>query len=287
MIEKIYAFGTSHTAGGGFEFNVSDRYRKNPNLYKKIFDTEDHFDFSYPNILGRMINVEVVNLAKQGFGYERVNRKLIEVVSSPKFNKDSSLVLIEISDWDRKEWYSKEIGKYFITNFGPRSIDTLSFSTDYHYENKKEAEVISKYQNTLIDFYKITHNDYQYLISKLQESFIFMISFLQRFGVKFYLTNGGLPIEPKFKQQMNYDSNIVEYKFHKNVLNFVQDMSEFNIDKESRGIVSDNHQGVSVNLTIAEHIFNKMIDDKYLLSDKIIIDFNKNWELIQNKLFDD
>ena len=64
MIEKIYAFGTSHTAGGGFEFNVSDRYRNNPNLYKKIFDTEDHFDFSYPNILGRMINVEVVNFSQ-------------------------------------------------------------------------------------------------------------------------------------------------------------------------------------------------------------------------------
>ena len=145
MIKKIYAFGTSHTAGGGFEYNTD---RPNPSIYKRILDSENHFDYSYPSILGRMLGIDIINHAKQGFGYERVNRKILEVISDESFNKDESLFLIEVSYHDRKEWYIKDLDKYLITNFSARKIDELSHSTDYHYEDRKTCEIIKDYRNT-------------------------------------------------------------------------------------------------------------------------------------------
>ena len=74
MIKKIYAFGTSHTAGGGFEFNTLTNNYRNPEVYKKIIKSQNHYDFSYPNMLGKLLDIKVENRAKQGYGYEKVSR---------------------------------------------------------------------------------------------------------------------------------------------------------------------------------------------------------------------
>ena len=284
MIKKIYAFGTSHTAGGGFEYNTD---RTNPSIYKKILDSENHFDYSYPSILGRMLDIDVINHAKQGFGYERVNRKILEVISDESFNKDDSLFLIEVSYHDRKEWYIKDLDKYLITNFSPRKIDELSHSTDYHYEDVKTCEIIRDYRNTLVDFYKLTHSDDNYLIKQVQSSFIYMISLLNNLGIRYYLTNGSIPIEPILEHKLDYSNNIVEYKFGDIITSNFVSVQDILIRDESGGIVDDDHKGYSVNLTIAETIYNKLIDDTYLSKDKIEIDFLKNWNKVRNQLFDE
>lgn len=283
MIKKIYAFGTSHTAGGGFEYNTD---RPNPSIYKRILDSENHFDYSYPSILGRMLDIDVINHSKQGFGYERVNRKIIEVISDESFNKDESLFLIEVSYHDRKEWYIKDLDKYLITNFSARKIDELSHSTDYHYEDRKTCEIIKDYKNTLIDFYKLTHSDENYLIKQVQNSFIYMISLLNNLGIRYYLTNGSVPIEPMLEQKLDYSDNVVEYKFGDTITSDFISVDDILIRDESDGIVDDDHKGYSVNLTIAETIYNKLIDDNYLSKDKLEIDFLKNWNQIRNRLFD-
>lgn len=283
MIKKIYAFGTSHTAGGGFEYNTD---RPNPSIYKRILDSENHFDYSYPSILGRMLGIDIINHAKQGFGYERVNRKILEVISDESFNKDESLFLIEVSYHDRKEWYIKDLDKYLITNFSARKIDELSHSTDYHYEDRKTCEIIKDYRNTLVDFYKLTHSDENYLINQVQSSFIYMISLLNNLGIRYYLTNGSVPIEPILEHKLDYSDNIVEYKFGDIITSDFVSVDDILIRDESDGIVDDDHKGYSVNLTIAETIYNKLIDDNYLSKNKIEIDFIKNWNQIRNQLFD-
>lgn len=292
MIKKIYAFGTSHSAGGGFEFNNSMNNSPNPNIYKKIFNSENHYDFSFPSILGRLSDIQVINHAKQGYGYERVNRKIIETISSEDFDKNTSLFLIEVSYWDRKEWFIDNINDYIICNFHPKEledINNLSYANDYFYEKKSITDEIVDYKKVLNDFLKLTHTNFDYLRTQLENSFVSMISLLESLGIKYYLTNGDIPLNPNLYKLFNYKDKILEYEFY----NFKKDkkiklqdwtdrMHNLNltITHESNHIIKDNHQGYSVSYTIAQTIYNKMIDDGYIESNKLDIDFVSNWNSI-------
>ena len=99
MIKKIYTFGTSFTHGGGFEWDclssdVNDKLKKN---YSHIDIPKNQFDFSWPGFLQRYLgkDVEVINLAKSGFGNELIYRKVFDLVTSSDFKKDECLFLFE------------------------------------------------------------------------------------------------------------------------------------------------------------------------------------------------
>ena len=78
-IKYINCFGTSYTAGGGFEFDGD----KNPlnNLYSGLETPLTQFNFSYPGQLKKILdeNVKVTNYAKNGYGNDRTFRKIYEL----------------------------------------------------------------------------------------------------------------------------------------------------------------------------------------------------------------
>lgn len=294
MIEKIYAFGTSHTAGGGFEFNSITNNSSNPNIYKKIINSENHFDFSYPAILGRLSNIEIINNAKQGYGYERVNRKIIETISSENFNKDNSLFLIEVSYWDRKEFFIDDINDYIVCNFHPNELpdnNNLSYANDYYYQSHNTTKFLDKHRELLNDFFRLTYTNYEYLQNRLQESFLHMISLLEFLGIKYYLTNGDIPINPNLLNKFNYKNKILEYKlfnFNNNSEVKIKEWTDeiFNLNltitNESNGLFKDSHQGYSVSSCIAKTIYNKMIEDNIIEGEFIDNDFKSEWDYVKN-----
>lgn len=298
----IYSFGTSHTAGGGFEFNSSSNNQPNPDVYKSILNSKNHFDFSYPNLLANMCNVAVDNYAKQGYGYQRVTRKIIEVVSDDSFEKDKSLFLIEVSAWDRNEFWFNDINDYIIANFSTDTLDspiTLSMANDYHYQSSDVRKLINDVDNKQLffDFFKKTANK-EILINQVQNNFLMLITFLEYNNINYYLTNGDIPINPNLLKNINYQNKIITYdivnrntnKVHI-VENWVSLIDEFGltITEESSGYVEDNHQGYSVNQYIANTIYNRMISDGYLSDDKInsnLIElFNKTNATIKSSKF--
>ena len=72
MIKKIYCFGTSFTEGGGFEFDTRPSVKY---IYSGIGETISQSNFCWPGQLKKLLpNIEVINLAKSGFGNERMYR---------------------------------------------------------------------------------------------------------------------------------------------------------------------------------------------------------------------
>ena len=76
MIKKIYCFGTSHTAGGGFH----DKNVKN--VYKNIVDNPSMETCSWPGIFKTYLdkNIELINLAECGAGNERIYRLVFDLI---------------------------------------------------------------------------------------------------------------------------------------------------------------------------------------------------------------
>jgi hypothetical protein len=58
MIQKrFHFFGTSHTAGGGFEFHVNPKIKK---CYGNLGIPNNEHSFSYPGFLERMLDYGLV-----------------------------------------------------------------------------------------------------------------------------------------------------------------------------------------------------------------------------------
>ena len=98
-IKYIHCFGTSHTAGGGFEFE-SIQKSELKNLYKECGEELKQFNFSWPGILQKYLNqtkIKVLNHAKSGFGNELIYRKVYDIVTSNDFNREENLFIFEFS----------------------------------------------------------------------------------------------------------------------------------------------------------------------------------------------
>jgi len=294
MIKKIYAFGTSHSCGGGFEFNTFNS-SPNPDIYKKIINSENHFDFSYPSILSKLTNIEVDNRAKQGYGYERVTRQIFDVVNDDLFDKDTSLFLIEISDWDRQEFWFNRINDYVIVNSHPMEMqdaNNISIANDYHYQSYEVGNEIKNNKELFDRFIQYTSN-IDNLIEKLQINFLFLVNFLENQKIKYLLTNGDVVLPINSENLTNHRDNILKYNLHdftdnktKIVTNWVDKVFDFKItiSDESSQQVKDNHQGYSVSEYIAKTIFNKMVDLNYISMSKIDCNFLNSWKSIKNKI---
>lgn len=293
-LKKIYAFGTSHTAGGGFEFDtISDS--PNPDIYKKVINSENHFDFSYPSILGNLTNLPVDNRAKQGYGYEKVTREIIDVIGSDSFDKDSSIFLIEVSNWDRQEFYYNDINDYVIINsYDETDIteDEISIAHDYHFQSR---DIISKLDNSksiFTNFLSKTFNK-DISIQKLQTNFLFLINLLENNGINYYLTNGDVVLPPAYNPYLNHTDKIIKYELYNRNTNknikvnsWVDCVSDFGLTiiDESQNQVKDNHQGLSVSMYVANTIYNKMISDNYIKGESIHSTLKNEWNFIRKKL---
>jgi len=295
MIKKIYAFGTSHTAGGGFEFNTNNT-SPNPDVYKKIIDSENHFDFSYPSILSNKLGIDVENYAKQGYGWERVTRKIFHVLNQKSFKKEESLFLIEISSYDRHEFWMNSIQEHITINALPeeiKNIENFSLAHDYHYQDEKQRKYIENNKNMFHKLMLETLN-YDRLLEKIQNNFLLLINFLENNKINYYLTNGDLPISPEHQHFLpDYSNKIIKYKLfdfsktkYKELENWTEKIANFKlkINDESSNKVNDGHQGLSVSFYIADTIYNKMIDDGYLKSSHIDSNIIKYWEDFKSKL---
>ena len=293
MIKKIYAFGTSHTAGGGFEFNTLTNNYRNPEVYKKIIKSQNHYDFSYPNMLGKLLDIKVENRAKQGYGYEKVSREIFDVLCSSDFDSKSSLFLIETSGWDRQEFWFNDINDYISINSQSSKIkdpNSISIANDYHFQDDSTTHKILESKSIFDKFIQKTSN-LDYLVRKVQINFFFLINLLENQNIKYYLTNGDIPLPPDLEKYINYKNNIVNYdlydlnkKENQSVQNWTEKVFSFGltISEECSNKVNDNHQGLSVSKTISETIYNKMIDDGLIDREKLNINFIENWNHIKN-----
>lgn len=143
-IKEIYCFGTSYTAGGGFEWGISKRSGLE-NYYHEYPRTQ--YNYSWPGQLQKIVGpeIKVINLAQSGFGNDMIIRTAYDVIS--KTNRlDDKLFLFEFVSVGRTEFWSNTFDSYVITNWlfdDDGKMGSITGMADRYY-SPKQMEVFSK-----------------------------------------------------------------------------------------------------------------------------------------------
>ena len=273
-IKKIYTFGTSFTKGGGFEFDVlHDNYIK---LYEGLGEELKQSNFSWPGQLQKLLpNIEVINLAKSGFGNERIYRLATDLILSDNFNKEETLFLIEFSDIGRKEYYSRKLKDFIIVNYGQSKLD--NFARTYKQKKKLSDLDLEKlpdrsYFENLVD--RSLNDDVQ--LELMHFNNIKFLSILNNRKINYVLVQPPMPFPPNINLD-NYNLN----KFKISTIppgGIIGEIPELTITKETNGIYEDSHFGLIGAKYISSKIHDDLINKGFIKSTLL----NKNLEDFDN-----
>jgi hypothetical protein len=290
MIEKIYTFGTSFTAGGGWEWDSEMPYKSQrlPALYGHIDLPKTQFDFSWPGRLQKLLKdsnqeIEVINLAKCGYGNERLYRKVFELVTDNNFQKNKSLLLLEFSFMMRKEFYFRPLNDYIICNYhfvrdkkNELKLNGPEMAHSWAYDSPETQNLLNSYSQLFNEFFSLTMDE-EDIIKKINQGITLILSFLDNANIN-YLTTSTPTINPDLYRFTNYDEDRkifwekdgkiteeLEYFITNNKLDFTH---------ETKGGYNDFHAGYQGCREIAKQAFNALIDKNYIKGEKLKPDWS-------------
>tara|TARA_B110000858_G_C17803469_1_gene476533 strand:+ start:1599 stop:2519 length:921 start_codon:yes stop_codon:yes gene_type:complete len=289
---RFHFFGTSHTAGGGFEFHKKNKVQ---NCYGQFDLPKNEHSFSYPGCFERLISNKnsVINHAKCGYGNELIYRKIFEIIQTPEFDKEKDILLIEFSDLGRKEFWNNDLNDFIILNHGFENHTWLGLANTYWYDSKDTVKVLESKREFFQQYIKDCFN-FEKQINFMQQNFIMLINFLQNNNIKFYLTNDVPTHNHSQTEYFNVENNLIEYEFDLNIghgqsnikkaYNFLAlTQHHFHIKQETDSYYNDMHQGYYVNKIVGQTIYNRLIEDGIMDGDKKIIDYSE-WDTITQKI---
>lgn len=248
MIKEIHCFGTSFTAGGGFEWEAPHKKLMLANYYSETPFTQ--FNYSWPGQLQNIIgnSIKVFNHAKNGFGNDRMYRKTFDVIESSE-KLDDKLFIYEFSGLQRKEIYSNTFKKHLIVNYtfeedGSNWVTGITdryFITDVGVENQLRP-VVEPYFKETIDFFveqKLIDQQAEYFVDYLIHN---QINFLVIDSPRYQKTEN--KVRPYTIDFGNGLTNVVDFSMR----------NELTITHETKGGIVDGHGG----LKWAKHVAKKV-----------------------------
>jgi len=272
-IKNVYCFGTSYTAGGGFEF---DKDKKLVHLYKNLGIPLIQYNFSWPGLLQLIVgtDIQIHNLAKSGYGNERIFRKTLDVIQDKNGKTDDSLFIFEFSGLGRKEYFFNELNDYVICNYNFDDNDNAlmhGIANGYFEDTDTTKELLTEHEPLFKEFMQKTINfKNQHII--YERNLLLFISFLELNNIN-YLINGNIFLNPKMGNTIpNFSNKILQFKDKTGkVGDLVRYFNSYNLtlEDETRGIIKDGHCGYVGNKIISEMIYNQLIDFGYLNSNKV------------------
>jgi hypothetical protein len=272
-IKNIYCFGTSYTAGGGFEFQPGSKLNK---LYKHLGIPLTQYNFSWPGLLQSIVNdnIKVHNLAKNGYGNERLYRKTLDIIQSKFGNTTDSLFIFEFSGLSRKEYFFNEIDDYVICNYSFDDNDNAlmhGIANGYFEDTDDIKEILNSNESLFKEFMQKTINfKNQHII--YERNLLMFVSFLELNNIN-YLINGNIFLNPKMGKTIpNFSNKLLEFPTDTDEIgDLVRYFNSHNLTltDETRGIIKDGHCGYVGNKIISEMIYNQLIDFGYLDSNKV------------------
>lgn len=259
MLKYVNIFGTSFSNGGGLEFHKKSYLKE---IYSPLNIPLEKNLFKPAGILQKKLpGIQVINYAKDGFGNERIYRKIFDIISNEDFKPEEHLFVIEFSDLGRKEVYSPKDKKHGIINynFDKKGIteNGHSFDYDFGFTHPQSSENLYKITKKWIDF-KNSEYDFQNELQKVYVSIIGIISYLSVMKTNFIISHPSDVITTytnHFFKKFYYNILNIE---NKNLFIWLRDKNYCLID-ETKGKVNDRHFGYGANKIIAATIFNKMI----------------------------
>ena len=267
-MKEIYCFGTSQTAGGGYEFDSPEKYHP-PFEYNYIqYEGEKtQFNFSYPGRLQSISNeYKVFNLGKSGHGNDRSIRKAYDVIKS-KTNEELKNIyfIFEYAYVGRKEVFLNNLDKHAICNYSflnekMDKVKLQGLAIDYFYDDEDTEKLLRMNRDSLQDYLSKTMK-FDVETEKLQREFSIFLSFLENMGIKFLLVTGW----PDFRDN-HFEKNAIAWdKLTPHKANpFGMEAHEETITAETNGEILDNHNNYTTNNWISKVVYNRLIDDKFL-----------------------
>lgn len=290
MITQIHTFGSSHTEGGGFNFDIAKK------LYQPFHPKPGMQSLSWVGQLRELIPsyVKINNHAASGGGNERVYRLLFDIISRDDFDKDDTLLLIEPTFLMRKEFWSNSINDYIILNYTPENpaskhnFQVVHRHYQYHTDKNKKLKLKDGLYHAFI---KETVNEKE--VTKLaQRNLLFLLSFLEQHQIKYLLVNEIDYFSPSWPNQKQFFTESMKSKRIKyfiegaHTYDIIRDGTEnHSISHETNGRHDDFHQGLFVNRVIAQTIYNRLIHDEFILGNEVTVEHDESYfEKIKRKI---
>jgi hypothetical protein len=262
-MKEIHCFGTSHTEGGGFEFQSDSNNIELKKFYNEQPLTKENY--SYPGQLQKLIgnDIKVYNHSKSGYGNERMYRLAYDVLNNKTPNKEK-LLLLEFSQIGRKEYYSKSINDFFIANYSFNengSIETLNMAQTYFNPNIEDFQKLLK--PSVYAFMKETI-DFDIQEKNMKMNNIFFIHYLLNNNINFLLTTPPCFLLP-FDLIQKIKNNLIE--FEKDVFDIYRfvEKNKLRIMDDTNNQIPDGHSGLEGNKKIAKIIFDKINNTKNII----------------------
>lgn len=285
-IKYIHCFGTSYTAGGGFEFESDYRCNKDVllSIYGHLNEEFTQYNFSYPGQLQKLIgnDIQVINHAKQGFGDDRSIRLSYDLINNYKFKRDDNLFIFEFSGLGRDEFFLREINDYIVCNYNIDFDSKNNFNfkyigcaRDYHYDTKIIREKVDRYDNFFISYLE-NFGDLDSFRSKLERQSNMFITYLESKNINYlFITPPFISNDLDLSKQIEFGDDFY-FKKNKDFVKFIN-KNRLTITDETLKRILDDHAGLTANKIAAMCVYNKLISDEYLNRNFINID----WKHIQ------
>lgn len=284
MIKHIHCFGTSYTAGGGFEFNGHCTTRANTlkSIYGNLNEELTQNNFSYPGQLQKLLHtVKVTNHGKNGYGSDRMYRIAYDIINDD-FNKDEHIFLLEFGGLGRKEYWLNKINDYIVLNYWidwdtHKLKNKVNIANSYCYDANDITAILNKEEPFFLEFYNKTFNVNDE-IKKYYRDVDFFLSYLNSMNVNYFFVKSSDDTNPSKK--FTYGDG--EYfKFNNDFIGFTH-VNGLEIDIETDNKYADKHNGYVSNKIVGETIYNSLIDMGFLNLAKVDIDYKnlRNLKLI-------
>ena len=273
-MKYLHFFGTSFTAGGGFEWETYKKDNLNK-FYGHIECDKTEFAFSYPGQLQKLLGTDYIvkNWAKSGYGNDRLCRLVYDIVSDPYFKSEEHLFLFEFAGLGRKELFFNPLNDYIILNYYlSKNNPPSTYAKEYHYDtdnNRKilenEDEFFQKYTSLIINEEKEVKN--------LDMMLDYFVSFIVNKKINSIVLSGVLPtysenLIGQNRIKLENDTQFID------INNYLIRTHKLTISNETSNGIIDGHFGYYGNKLGAETIYNFLIDNKWINKSKIEIDYD-------------
>lgn len=275
-IKYIHCFGTSYTAGGGFEFDGTQPRNELYKLYGSIALPKTQFSFSYPGELQRNLGdtIKVINHAKNGYGDERTFRLVYDIVNSEGFDKDEHIFIIEYSGLGRKEYWFNEINDYIVCNYWfdwetGHIEERANIANSYAYQSNEMTDKLIKYEPLFLEFLQNTLKlDKE--VTKNYRNIEFFASYLKDKELNYFYTTN----QYDHYTGKNFTFGDGEYFKKSTDFNIFSAENKLLIKQETNSEYVDMHNGYISNKIVGLTIYNSLIDYGFVELNKVDI----NWK---------
>lgn len=245
-MNRLYVNGCSFSCAGGLDIIEVQQLYKDEGIL-----IENHLDFSWPTILSKKLNIDLVNDSVQGGSMNRLIRTTYEHLIKTNLSNDI-FYLLELPPVWRDEIYSTKLKRF--VNITQGNLNNPEFDrTNLHSKND-----FLKIHNNVLNWFD-SFLDYDIENEKTFNNLFGLISLFNMHNIKFYFLENDAWFRLKFEKLG------IEFPYIDFVQGFNHSFIHNNLTIEDEIKYSDGHAGIKGNNYAAERIYDYLIKNNIFI----------------------